>query len=129
MNAKRGVKMKKILCMALALTLVLACFAGCGAVKKNLIVGTWSYQQTTILNVVTERTYTFREDGTGSAPVLDGITNVDMTYTLAGDQLTINRGELIDSITGAEVYTVKFGVNTLTLTGTDGSVIELTKVS
>ena len=119
--------MKKIICVCLVLTLALACFAGCGAVKKNLIVGTWSYQQTTILNVVTERTYTFREDGTGSAPVLDGITNVDMTYTLAGEQLTINRGELIDSITGAEVYTVKFGVNTMTLTAADGTVIELTK--
>lgn len=129
MNAKRGVKMKKILCMALALVLVLACFAGCAKVQKNLIIGTWSYQQTTILNVVTERTYTFREDGTGSAPVLDGITNVDMTYTLSGDQLTINRGELIDSIAGAEVYTVKFGVNTMTLTGADGTVIELKKVS
>ena len=124
---KRGDSMKKIICVCLALTLVLVCFAGCGEVKKNLIVGTWSYQQTTILNVVTERTYTFREDGTGSAPVLDGITNVDMTYTLSGDQLTINRGELIDSITGAEVYTVKFGVNTMTLTAADGTVIELTK--
>ena len=119
--------MKKIICLSLSLLLVLACFAGCGAVKKNMIVGTWSYQQTTILNVVTERTYTFREDGTGSAPVLDGITNVEMTYTLAGDQLTINRGELIDSLAGAEVYTVKFGVNTMTLTSADGTVIELTK--
>ena len=120
--------MKKILSIALVLVLALTALAGCGAVKKNLIVGSWSYQQTTILNVVTERTYTFREDGTGSAPVLDGITNVDMTYTLSGDQLTINRGELIDSLTGAEIYTVKFGVNTMTLTAADGTVIELTKV-
>ena len=119
--------MKKVFCAVLALVLVLACFAGCAKGQKNLIIGTWSYQQTTILNVVTERTYTFREDGTGSAPVLDGITNVEMTYTLAGDQLTINRGELIDSIAGAEVYTVKFGVNTMTLTSSDGTVIELTK--
>lgn len=120
--------MKKTICIALVLVLALTALAGCGAVKKNLILGTWSYQQTTILNVVTERTYTFREDGTGSAPVLDGITNVEMTYTLAGDQLTINRGELIDTLTGAEVYTVKFGVNTMTLTAADGTVIELTKV-
>ena len=120
--------MKKIISVTIALVLVLACFAGCSKVKENLIVGSWSYQQTTILNVVTERTYTFREDGTGSAPVLDGITNVDMTYTLSGDQLTINRGELIDSLAGAEIYTVKFGVNTMTLTSADGTVIELTKV-
>ncbi|MBQ6067049.1 MAG: hypothetical protein IJK89_09535 [Clostridia bacterium] len=119
--------MKKTICIALVFVLALASLAGCGA-KKNLILGTWSYQQTTILNVVTERTYTFREDGTGSAPVLDGITNVEMTYTLAGDQLTINRGELLDTLTGAEVYTVKFGVNTMTLTAADGTVIELTKV-
>ena len=111
------------------LVLALTALAGCGAVKKNLIVGTWSYQETTILNVVTERTYTFNEDGTGSAPALDGMLNVDMTYTLSGDQLTVNRGELLDSLTGAEVYTVKFGVNTMTLTSAaDGSVIELTKV-
>ena len=120
--------MKKTISAALAVLLILACFAGCSQVKQSLIVGTWSYQQTTILNVVTERTYTFREDGTGSAPVLDGVTNVDMTYTLSGDQLTINRGELIDSLAGAEVYTVKFGVNTMTLTSPDGSVIELKKV-
>ena len=118
--------MKKTICIALVFVLALASLAGCCA-KKNLILGTWSYQKTTILNVVTERTYTFREDGTGSAPVLDGITNVEMTYTLAGDQLTINRGELLDTLTGAEVYTVKFGVNTMTLTSSDGTVIELTK--
>lgn len=127
MKLKEGESMKKTICIALVFVLALASLAGCGA-KKNLILGTWSYQQTTILNVVTERTYTFREDGTGSAPVLDGITNVEMTYTLAGDQLTINRGELLDTLTGAEVYTVKFGVNTMTLTAADGTVIELTKV-
>ena len=120
--------MKKTISAVLAVILILACFAGCSNVKQYMIVGSWSYQQTTILNVVTERTYTFREDGTGSAPVLDGVTNVEMTYTLSGDQLTINRGELIDSLTGAEVYTVKFGVNTLTLTSADGTEIELTKV-
>lgn len=119
--------MKKLICVILAFMMIVACFAGCGAVKKSLIVGTWTYQQTTILNVVTERTYTFREDGTGSAPVLEGITNVEMTYTLNGDQLTINRGELIDKLAGAEVYTVKFGINTMTLTDSDGKVIELTK--
>ena len=119
--------MKKTISIVLVLVLALTALAGCGA-KKNLIIGTWSYQQTTILNVVTERTYTFREDGTGSAPALDGIMNVDMTYTLAGDQLTINRGEILDSLTGAEVYTVKFSGNKMTLTAADGSVIELTKV-
>ena len=117
--------MKKVISLSLVLVLVLACFAGCA--KKNLIVGSWSYQEKTILNVVTERTYTFNEDGTGSAPVLGGITNVDITYTLEDDTLTINRGELIDSVAGTEVFTVKFGVNTMTLTSADGTAIELTK--
>lgn len=121
--------MKRIIGLLLAVTLIITLFSGCAFEKKNLILGTWSYQQTTILNVVTNRTYTFNEDGTGSAPVLDGITNVDMTYTLSGDQLTINKGELIDSVAGTEIYTVKFGVKKMTLTSvSDGKVIELTKV-
>ena len=121
--------MKKTICVLSALVFITAAFAGCSIKNEDLIVGTWSYQQTTLLNVVTERTYVFREDGTGSAPVLDGITNVDMTYTLSGDQLTITKGELLDSIAGVEVYTIKFGVNKLTLTSaSDGAVIELTKV-
>ena len=124
---KVGGRMKKTICIILLLAVLLTAPAGCGN-KQNKIVGTWKYQQTTILNVVTERTYTFREDGTGSAPVLDGITNVDMTYTLDGDQLTITRGGLLDSLVGPEVYTVAFGNDSLTLTAEDGTVIELTKV-
>ena len=118
--------MKKAISIFFVLAALMTLLAGCGS-KQSKIVGTWSYQQTTILNVVTERTYTFREDGTGSAPVLDGLTNVDMTYTLDGDQLTITRGELLDSLVGPEVYTVSFGSGSMTLKAEDGTVIELTK--
>lgn len=117
--------MKKVISILLICVLAMSLFVGCSAEKA--IIGSWSYQQKTILNVVTERTYTFKADGTGSAPALEGTVNVDMTYTLDGDTLTINRGELLDSIAGTQVYTVKIVGKTMTLTDADGNVIELTK--
>lgn len=119
--------MKKIICITLVLTFVLAIFAGCGATKQT-IVGSWSYQQKTILNFVTERTYTFNEDGTGTAPLLEGTVDVPMTYTLDGNTLTIKKGDIIDTLAGTETYTVQILGSKMTLTSTNGSTtIELTK--
>lgn len=118
--------MKKIISAILVSVFALSLLAGCS--KSKAIVGSWSYQQKTILNVVTERTYTFNEDGTGSVPVLEGTMNKNMTYVLEGSTLTIKRGELLDAITGEEKYTVKILGNTMTLTAQDGTSIELTKV-
>lgn len=118
--------MKKSLCLIMAVLLLVTVFAGCSA--SNKIVGSWRYTEQTILNISTERTYTFNEDGTGSAPVLAGAVNVDMTYEIDGDTITINRGELVDAVAGAEVYTFSISGDTLTLTASDGSVLTLTKV-
>lgn len=118
--------MKKVIAVLSAVLIIVMMFTGCSS--SDRIVGSWRYTEQTILNISTERTYTFNKDGTGSAPVLAGTVNVDMTYTIEGDKLTINRGEIVDAVAGAEVYTFAISGDTLTLTSENGNVLTLTRV-
>lgn len=119
--------MKKIISIVLVLVLMVAAFAGCSASKA--IIGTWRTEQQAILNIKTEVTYTFNEDGTCSAPAVLGAVNVDGTYTIDGDKLSIQRGDILDAVSGVMNYTFKVSGKTLTLTAEDGTVITLDKVT
>ena len=86
--------MKKTIGLLLAVTLIITLFSGCAFEKKNLILGTWSYQQTTILNVVTNRTYTFNEDGTCEISIEGETQTID--YELDGNKVTLSiQGEKV----------------------------------
>ena len=112
--------MKKIIAIALTLILTLGCLAACSA--SDRIQGTWTYTETGLLGVVTEHSYTFHEDGTGKMPGELGVLDLDMTYTVDGKTLTIH-----NDVYGDYVYTIAISGDTLTLTGTDGTVLTLTK--
>ena len=87
---------------AIALVLVLACLLCACGVSQRSLVGSWKYQQT-VLGVVTETTYVFNEDGTGT---IKNIVDVNFTYTLTEDQLEITTTVL--GISATESYTVRF---------------------
>ncbi len=127
-NKKLGcLIMKKILSVALILCLALTLFAGCTNEKK--IVGTWEGKyETGLFGISTDIEYNFKEDGTGSMPVLQTGINIDVnfTYTINEDTLTIVTDSEILSQT--IVYTMEFEKDTLTLTDEDGKALVLTKV-
>lgn len=82
----------------------------CGAPEKA-IIGTWKHQKT-VLGVVTETTYVFKEDGTG---VKSGLLDIAFTYTFSGEKLLITTATL--GIENTEEYTYQFHLNELVLTG------------
>ncbi len=106
-----------ILAVAMAVMLV-SC-----TMPWNSIVGTW-VNQNTVLGVVTETGYVFNEDGTGSRNV---VLDVDFTYTVDGDSLTITYEVL--GIEYTEEYTFKISGNTLTLTDDSGDTTTFEKAS
>jgi len=106
----------------IALVLVVACLLCACGVSQRSLVGTWKYQQT-VLGVVTETTYVFNEDGTGT---VKNIVDVDFTYTLTDDQLTITTTVL--GISGTETYTVSFDGGKLVMAnGTETLYLEKVK--
>lgn len=101
--------MRKILASALVISMILVLCA-CATPEKS-IVGTWK-SQSSVLGIVTETTYTFNEDGTGS---LTNVFSVDFTYSFSEDKLLITTSTL--GIENTEEYTFKFSGDTLVLTG------------
>ena len=124
---KRGIVMKKAICSVIALRLIFACLCGCqNAFSEKLIVGEWTVK-TNILGsgVVTETTYTFNEDKTGS---ISGVLGLDIatTYTIDDTHLVIVTDTALLKQTFN--YTYEFDGDKLILVDTDGTQTVLTKV-
>lgn len=110
--------MKKAICLVLA---VLMIFAVCSCTSpEKAILGTWK-AQSSVLGLVTETSYTFNEDGTGSKT---NVLTVSFTYTISEDKLSITTSTL--GIKNTEEYTFSIEKDKLTLTN-DKESITLTK--
>lgn len=119
--------MKKILCSVMVLCLVFTCLCSCqGAFYEKRIVGEWT-TKTNILGsgVVTETTYVFNEDKTGS---VSGILGLDIatTYTIDETNLVIVTDTALLQQTFS--YTYEFDGDLLILTDSEGTQTTLTKV-
>lgn len=111
--------MKRTLCITMAVLLLFA-FGACASAEKS-IVGTWKSQKT-VLGVVTETTYIFNEDGTGSKST---VFTTDFTYSFSDDKLLITTSTL--GIKSTDEYEFSFDGDKLILK--DGEdIIELNKV-
>lgn len=117
--------MKKVLCLSLVLLVLVTAFAACTPVEEQ-ILGKWTYNET-ILGVVTERTYVFNADGTGTAPgeLTGDLIPLEMKWSIYEDQLTIEKSISKDPI--SYKFTIKG--DTLTLTKADGSTITMTRAT
>ena len=100
--------MKKAVAVVLLVAIVLGLCA-CTLAEK-MILGTWKIK-TKLLGVVTEVSYTFKEDGTG---VRSGVLDMDFTYTMDGDRLTITTSVL--GVDMDEEYTFQISGKELVLT-------------
>ena len=116
--------MKKVLSIALVLTVLVCAFSACGTPIEEKIAGKWTYNET-ILGIVTERTYVFNADGTGTAPgeLTGDLVPLEMKWSIYEDQLTIEKSISKDPIS----YKFALKGDTLTLTKADGTVITLTR--
>ena len=100
--------MKKAVAVVLLVAIVLGLCA-CTLAEK-MILGTWK-TQTKVLGLETEVSYTFKEDGTG---VRSGVLDMDFTYTMDGDRLTITTSVL--GVDLDEEYTFQISGKELVLT-------------
>lgn len=117
--------MKKIVCAVVALCLVLGCLCSCqGVLSEKMIVGEWT-SKTNIMGVVTETSYTFNEDKTGSIGGLLGV-ELAMTYTIDDSQLVIVSDTPLLQKTFN--YTYEFDGDKLILVDSNGTQTTLTKV-
>ncbi len=119
--------MKKVICSVVALCIVLVGLCSCqGALSERLIVGEWT-SKTNILGtgVVTETTYTFNEDKTGSISGLLGL-DIATTYTIDDTHLVIVTDTAVLKQTFN--YTYEFDGDKLTLVDSNGTQTVLTKV-
>ena len=116
--------MKKVLSLALVLTLVVCAFAACGTPVEEKLAGKWTYNET-VLGIVTERTYVFNADGTGTAPgeLTGDLLPLEMKWSVSEDTLTIEK-TYSDQPTA---YTFVLKGDVLTLTKADGTVITLNR--
>lgn len=117
--------MKKILSVVLILVIAVTVFASCQSPEES-IVGTWTYNET-VLGIVTERTYVFNADHTGTAPgeITGDLIPLEMRWSIYEQQLSIEKP------LGSNPHTYTFDVSgdTLTLTKADGTVITMTRVA
>ena len=111
--------MRKFIACLLLVVMVFA-LCSCAAPEKS-IVGTWK-NQTTVLGVVTETTYTFNEDGTGTK---SNVLDINFTYSFEEEKLLITTSTL--GIENTEKYSFDFNGDKLVLTG-EKETIELEKV-
>lgn len=100
--------MKKAVAVVLLVAIVLGLCA-CTLAEK-MILGTWKTQNK-VLGLETEVSYTFKEDGTG---VRSGVLDMDFTYTMDGDRLTITTSVL--GVDMDEEYTFQISGKELVLT-------------
>ena len=116
--------MKKILSIALILVVLVSAFASCGTPIEEKIAGKWTYQET-ILGIVTEKTFVFNADGTGTAPgeLTGDLIPLEMKWSITDDTLTV------DKTVSKEPVSYKFVLkgDVLTLTKEDGTVITLNR--
>ena len=111
--------MRKILAILLLVMMTLVLFS-CAKPEEE-ILGTWKHQNT-VLGVVTETTYTFNADGTGTK---SNVLDVDFTYSFLGDKLQITTSAL--GVGFVEQYTFDFKGDKLLLTD-EKETLELQKV-
>ena len=111
--------MKRIIAGALLLVILVGMMCGCSAEKK--IVGTWKYQDK-VLGIVTETTYKFNEDGTGTKTT---VLDVDFKYSFFEDKLRITTTVL--GLEKTEEYTYEIKKDKLTLKN-DKETISLERV-
>ena len=119
--------MKKAICAVIALCIVFVSLCGCqGVLADRLIVGEWT-AKTNILGsgVVTETTYTFNDDKTGSISGLLGL-DIATTYTIDDTRLIIVTDTALLQQTFN--YTYEFEGDTLILVDSSGNQTVLTKV-
>ncbi len=117
--------MKKALSIAMVLLVLVTAFAACTPVEEQ-ILGKWTYNET-ILGVVTERTYVFNADGTGTAPgeITGDLIPLEMRWSIYENQLTIEKTLGKDPVS----YNFVLKGDTLTLTKADGTTITLTRAT
>lgn len=101
--------MKRTIALLLVAVMALSLFA-C-ATPEEKILGSWKHQSS-VLGVVTETTYTFNEDGTGSKT---NVLEVKFTYAITEDKLLITTSVL--GIENTEEYAYEFKGEELVLTG------------
>ncbi len=109
--------MKKILVVLLVVALGIA---ACACMPEKQIIGTWKNQET-VLGVVVETTYVFKEDGTGT---MTSVVPIDFEYSFSEDKLLITTNTL--GIKNTTEYTFDFSGKELTLTE-GGNSIKLVK--
>ena len=116
--------MKKVISLALVLVVVMCAFASCGTPVEEKLAGKWTYNET-ILGIVTERTYVFNADGTGTAPgeLVGDLLPLDMKWAVNDKTLTIEKTYSGEAV----AYTFALKGDVLTLTKTDGTVITLNR--
>lgn len=111
--------MRKMLACLLVVVIVIG-LCSCAAPEKS-IVGTWK-NQTTVLGIVTETTYTFNEDGTG---IISNVLDISFTYSCYSEKLLITTSVL--GIENTETYSYDFNGDKLLLIG-ENDIIELVRV-
>lgn len=118
--------MKKVLSIALIFVVIFSAFSACGTPIEEKIAGKWTYNET-VLGIVTERTYVFNADGTGTAPgeLTGDLVPLEMKWSIYEDQLTIEKSISKDPI----IYNFELKGDTLTLTKADGTAITMTRVT
>lgn len=111
-------KMKRFIICVTAMMLMFS-FVACGSSKKSELTGSWTGS-----NGGYEVTFTFNEDGTGSMSI-SGI-QLNISYSVDGDKLTVNKTVLEGTQTEDYTYKLSNKGKTLTLTSASGET-ELTK--
>lgn len=101
--------MKRAVAFALVIVMALCLFSCAKPAEK--ILGSWKYQSS-VLGVVTETTYVFNEDGTGSKT---NVLEIKFTYAITEDKLLITTSTL--GIENTEEYSYEFSGDELVLTG------------
>ena len=103
--------MRRVISFGLLLVLVLS-LLGCAEVApEKAIVGTWKARDT-VMGIVTETTYVFREDGTGERT---GLFTTAFTYRFSGEELLLT--STVITFESTDVYSWKFDGDKLILTG------------
>lgn len=97
--------MKAIKKLSFAAAFLMLALAVVSCSPQSMIKGTWVKQET-VLGIVTETSYVFGDDGTGSMSTVLGI-DIPMTYTIDSSKLTVK----IDTFDVAENVLEQLGID------------------
>ena len=100
--------MKKIVSLLLVVSMLLLVLAACGS--KDALAGTWTG------DLGSDGVVTWTFDGSGKVKFDNGFAKQDSTYTISGDQVTIQL-ELWDD---AQTFTFSVDGNSLTMNENSG---------